>query len=430
MSNITIVVNGGIVVEEDSDTINVVVGGFNNSTTLVDYNAVGSYQAGKKQTFSPDSDNAGMNAGSYAGNPATLANADIWYNSSTNQLFGRIGGTNVDLGAGGGDSWSDAVDSNVVPDTDSAYNIGSASFRFANVYSDAIDIGGNITVGGTVDGRDVAADGTKLDYITVTQAVDLDAIESRVNELDASVVLKGSWDASAGSFPGGGTAQAGDSYIVSTDGTVDSVEFTANDRIVAITDNASTSTYAANWLKLDYTDAVLSVAGKTGAVILAASDVASGTFADERISESSVTQHQAALSIAESQVSGLGTLATQDSDNVSITGGNVAVSGFLNIGAAINKTISSGAISISSSNIIVDTESAAASDDLDTITGGTEGDTVCLRALSSARTVVVKNGTGNIWLGADFSLDNLLDSIKLIKQGSIWLRYSSANNGL
>lgn len=114
----------------------------------------------------------------------------------------------------------------------------------------------------------LTAQETKLGHISVTQAVDLDAIETRVNDLDASVVLRGTWDASAGTFPGSGAAQAGSSYIVSVGGTVDSVVFTANDRIVAIVDNASTSTYAANWHKLDYTDAVLSVNGLTGAVDL------------------------------------------------------------------------------------------------------------------------------------------------------------------
>ena len=114
---------------------------------------------------------------------------------------------------------------------------------------------------------------TKLGHITVTQAVDLDAIETRVNALDAAVILRGSWDASAGTFPGSGTAQAGDSYIVSVGGTVDSVVFAANDRIIAVADNASTSTFAANWFKADYTDAVLSVAGRTGAVTLALADV-------------------------------------------------------------------------------------------------------------------------------------------------------------
>lgn len=42
----------------------------------------------------------------------------------------------------------------------------------------------------------------------------------------------------------------------------------------------------------------------------AASDVTSGTFANARISASSVTQHQAALTITESQISDLGSYAT------------------------------------------------------------------------------------------------------------------------
>ena len=118
------------------------------------------------------------------------------------------------------------------------------------------------------------AEQNKLGHISVTQAVDLDAIETRVNALDASVILKGSWDASAGTFPGSGTAQAGESWIVSVAGTVGGVAFAQNDRVIAITDNASTTTYASNWFKADYTDQVLSVAGKTGAITLDADDVA------------------------------------------------------------------------------------------------------------------------------------------------------------
>jgi hypothetical protein len=110
----------------------------------------------------------------------------------------------------------------------------------------------------------------KTDFLTVTQAVDLDAIETRVNALDAAIVLKGTWDASAGTFPGGGTAQAGDSWIVSVGGTVNSQVFAVNDRIIAILDNASTTTFASNWFKADYTDLVTAVAGLTGAISAAA----------------------------------------------------------------------------------------------------------------------------------------------------------------
>ena len=96
----------------------------------------------------------------------------------------------------------------------------------------------------------------KLSNIAVSQAVDLDQLEQLVNNLDAAIVLKGAWDASSGSFPGGGTAQAGHSWIVDTAGSVDGVAFSVDDRIIALLDNASTSTFAANWHKADYSDLI------------------------------------------------------------------------------------------------------------------------------------------------------------------------------
>ena len=123
------------------------------------------------------------------------------------------------------------------------------------------DISANTAKTGITSGESA-----KLAHLTVTQAVDLDSIETRVNELDASVVLMGTWDASAGTFPGSGSASSGQSWIVSVAGTVDGVAFVVNDRLLAIVDPASASTYAANWHKLDYTDQVLSVGGLTGAV--------------------------------------------------------------------------------------------------------------------------------------------------------------------
>ena len=66
---------------------------------------------------------------------------------------------------------------NVLPDTDSNYDIGTSAKRFANAYVDAIDVTGNITVSGTVDGRDVATDGTKLDGIEASATADQTAAE-------------------------------------------------------------------------------------------------------------------------------------------------------------------------------------------------------------------------------------------------------------
>ena len=125
----------------------------------------------------------------------------------------------------------------------------------------------------TAQGSAAEAAKTKTDLLTVTAATNLDAIRQRVDDLDAAVILKGSWDASAGTFPGGGTAQAGWSYIVSVAGTVGGVAFAIGDRAIAITDNASTTVFASNWFKADYTDQVLSVNGQTGAVSLTAAGI-------------------------------------------------------------------------------------------------------------------------------------------------------------
>jgi hypothetical protein len=58
---------------------------------------------------------------------------------------------------------------------------------------------------------------------------------------------------------------------------------------------------------------------------LAAGDVASGTFANARISEGSVTQHQAALSVTESQISDLQSYLTAETNDLSasVTWANV-----------------------------------------------------------------------------------------------------------
>lgn len=112
----------------------------------------------------------------------------------------------------------------------------------------------------------LTADETKIDYITVTQAVDLDQMETDIAALENGMVYKGDWNAGSGSFPGGGSAQTGWFYYVSGAGTVNSISFAVGDNIVATTDNASTSTYASNWSKHDQTDAVQAVVGLTGSV--------------------------------------------------------------------------------------------------------------------------------------------------------------------
>jgi hypothetical protein len=66
----------------------------------------------------------------------------------------------------------------------------------------------------------------------------------------------------------------------------------------------------------------------------------------------------------------------------------------------------------------IDTEADAASDDLDTISGTAAGQLLIISAADGARTVVAKDGTGNLKLVGDFSMDNAEDRLFLISNGT------------
>ena len=93
-------------------------------------------------------------------------------------------------------------------------------------------------------------------------------------------------------------------------------------------------------------------------------------------------------------------------------------------------TIASGVITAPSGVkfITVDTEGAAASDDLDTISGGGAGDTLLIKAASDARTIVAKDGTGNLQLAGDFSLSDSDDSLFLFWNGAQWHEIARSDN--
>ena len=85
----------------------------------------------------------------------------------TAQSIADLGG-----GGGGGDAWSDPVDAVITPDADGTRDLATTGARFATGFLDALDITNNIVVGGTVDGRDVAADGSKIDGIEAGATAD------------------------------------------------------------------------------------------------------------------------------------------------------------------------------------------------------------------------------------------------------------------
>lgn len=81
----------------------------NSGITIDDSNVI-AFPDGVKQTFNPDGTNAGINDGSVAGDPSSLANGDRWYNSSTNKFRCRENGSTVDCISSGSGSVGQLLD--------------------------------------------------------------------------------------------------------------------------------------------------------------------------------------------------------------------------------------------------------------------------------------------------------------------------------
>ena len=86
----------------------------------------------------------------------------------------------------------------------------------------------------------------------------------------------------------------------------------------------------------------------------------------------------------------------------------------IGLGAPVELTISGGAVTKTKGYHTIDTESDAATDDLDTISGGSDGDVIFLQANHTDRTIVLKNETGNIHCGADLHLENTHQVVALM----------------
>lgn len=141
-----------------------------------------------------------------------------------------------------------------------------------------------------------AADAVKTGNDVVQSAANASLAEAAKNEsqaiaasLTGGIVDKGAWDASTGVFPAkptrlipeGGTALVSAFWKVTVAGTAGGISFLVGDdlRFSASTDS---------FYKVDNTDAVASVQGKTGAVTLSASEVGAlatptGTFATNKV---------------------------------------------------------------------------------------------------------------------------------------------------
>lgn len=171
---------------------------------------------------------------------------------------------------------------------------GGSKFDYATASTLAIfDASKNLISAATATYPDL----TELSYVKGVTS----AIQTQINALANGMIYKGNWDTSAGTFPGGGVAQTGWFYTVSVAGTVDSIVFEIGDRLIAITNNASTTVYAGNWTKLDATDAVTSVFGRVGNVVSANGDYTASQITNVPAGNIAATDVQAAINELDSE---------------------------------------------------------------------------------------------------------------------------------
>ena len=108
---------------------------------------------------------------------------------------------------------------------------------------------------------------------------------------------------------------------------------------------------------------------------------------------------------------------------------SVSIDGFFGFAGRSELTIATGVVTATRSFHAIDTQNDDSTDDLDTINGGVQGDILVIRAINSARTVVVKDAVGNIFTAGDFSMDHNQDRLTLMMgEGSNWFELSRSSN--
>lgn len=104
-------------------------------------------------------------------------------------------------------------------------------------------------------------------------------------------------------------------------------------------------------------------------------------------------------------------------------------------GSATALTIATGVVTLTnnSSSYVLDTEGAASTDDLDTISGGQDGQVIWLNTANSSRDITITSGVGNIVnpTGLNITLSNTNDVACLRYNGTNWIvqyfNYSDAD---
>jgi hypothetical protein len=258
----------------------------------------------------------GLYLGTASSNPTVDLNGNAvtvgdWYFNTTDNTTRIYDGTN----------WN-SINPDLVGDTSPQLG-GDLDLNSNDITGTGnVNITGNVVLTGTVDGRDVAADGTKLDGIEASATADQTAAEIRTlvdSATDSNVFT----DADHTKLDGiEASADVTDTANVTAAGALMDSEVT-NLAQVKVFDSADYATAAqgtkadtahgwGNHASAGYLTSFTETNDLSTAVTWA-------NVPDANITQSSVTQHQAALSVTESQISDLQSYITGN-ETITLTG--------------------------------------------------------------------------------------------------------------
>jgi len=98
-------------------------------------------------------------------------------------------------------------------------------------------------------------------------------------------------------------------------------------------------------------------------------------------------------------------------------------------GGVVAINITTANLTLRRTRLLLDTEGTGPTDDLDTINGTQDGDILIIAPNADTRTIVAKDGTGNLRLAGDFAMDHTSDRLLLISDGTLLYELSRSDNG-
>jgi len=99
----------------------------------------------------------------------------------------------------------------------------------------------------------------------------------------------------------------------------------------------------------------------------------------------------------------------------------------LSLGTPTTLMVVGGAVTVTKSFHTIDAPTTGTTN-LTNINGGQQGNLLVIRPADDAKTISVRDNTGNLRLAGNCNLDQLLDTMTLLYDGSVWIELCRSNN--